>query len=130
MTVASRFVKLSHSFKLKVLECGHLILSKILTIIFNLARSLVKALLGCPPLSWAFEGWVGVWSQSTVVRGKLSLGKERKWEDTRRTQFTHRGIFGGRGNSHIGDIWRQKHRAVCKEVDRLTEEKQRYRVRR
>ena len=60
MTVASRFVKLSHSFKLKVLECGHLILSKILTIIFNLARSLVKALLGCPPLSWAFEGWVGV----------------------------------------------------------------------
>ena len=71
-----------------------------------------------------------MWSQSTVVRGKLSLGKERKWEDTRRTQFTHRGIFGGRGNSHIGDIWRQKHRAVCKEVDRLTEEKQRHRVRR
>ena len=55
-----------------------------------------------------------VWSQSTV-RGKLSLGKERKWDIERRT---HR-------ETHCvteGEIFGQKHEVVYGGVHRLTGE--------
>ena len=62
-----------------------------------------------------------VWSQSTV-RGKLSLGKERKWDTRRWThRETRRGKFGHIGR-HGGEILGQKHKYVFRltEVEILT----------
>ena len=100
LTVTSRSVKLSNSFKPKVLECGRLIQSNHLSTTFwQILVGRIKARKSTfelkPPGSrmWAFEGKL-VWSQSTV-RGKLSLGKERKWDTRRWThRETRRGKFG------------------------------------